>query len=134
MPGLRWTREELEAYQARRRADSSPQGTISLSEDHEADPGPEHALQGKIERFCEENGLYYFHDRSRGENKPGHPDLVVALTNGRTLWLELKSQTGRLTKDQKRIRLMLMALGHEFHVVRSFKRFLEVIHRELKNG
>lgn len=134
MPGLRWTREELEAYQARRRADSSPQGTISLSGDHESDPDPEKELQRKIERFCEENRFYYFHDRSRGENKPGHPDLVVALTNGRTLWLELKSQTGRLTKDQKRIRLMLMALGHEFHVVRSFKRFLEVIHRELKNG
>jgi hypothetical protein len=93
----------------------------------ECDPGPESELQERIEKWCKENGFPFFHDRSRNKNEPGFPDLVIALRDGRTLWIELKSKDGRLKKDQEKWRLQLMALGHEHHVIRSFKRFMEVV-------
>jgi len=43
-----------------------------------------------------------------------------------TLWVELKSADGWLREKQKDIRLQLMALGHRWYKVKSFKRFLEV--------
>lgn len=134
MSSLRWSEEQLQEYEARagRRntrpaCENAPQSTLSPLDDERPDPISENALQDKIEGFCTEWGFYWFHDRSRGKNKPGHPDLVIAMKGGRTLWIELKSKSGRLTADQKRVRLMLMQLGHEFHEVRSFKRFLEVV-------
>lgn len=120
---MRWTEDQLEEYRARTKPFSkSPRGTPEDAPDE-----PEHRLQSRIERYLTERGFYWFHDRSRRENKPGHPDLVVAAHGGRTLWLELKSKTGRLSKEQEQVRIMLMALGHEFHEIRSYRQFLLTI-------
>lgn len=131
---MRWSEEDLHEFQQRQvknnaaRITHNPFSSIkTTSAMSEADEGSESKLQAKIEGYCKERGFYFFHDRSRGCNVPGHPDLVVALHGGRVLWLELKAKSGRLTEDQKRVRLMLMALGHEFHELRSFKAFLSVL-------
>jgi hypothetical protein len=88
---------------------------------------PESKLQAQIEKWCKDNGFPYYHDYSRGKNKPGFPDIIIALPGGWALWLELKSKTGRLSKEQEQWRLKLMALGHEHYVIKSYRQFLEVV-------
>jgi len=118
--GLRYTQEEVDAFNARRKGNLAMYHTDS-------DPGPESDLQDRIETWCRDNGFPFFHDRSRKCNEPGFPDLVIALRGGRTLWIELKSRNGKMRKEQEAWRLKLLHLSHEHHVIRSFKRFLEVI-------
>jgi len=131
--GLRWTEEQLAAYQQRCRKYGS---LIIPNEDlreieamgHKPDDEPEFTLQRKCEALCTERGYPFFHDRSRGKNKAGFPDLVIALPGARTAWCELKKpKTGRLSPEQKRWRLMLMHLGHEWYEVRSFRQFCRIV-------
>jgi hypothetical protein len=121
---LRWTEDQLLEYQlkTRRKKVQSSSNSPPVVDDQ-----PERALQDRLEAYCRENGLYAFHDRSRRKNAPGHPDLVIACPGGRVLWLELKSRTGRLTADQKRVRLQLLCCGHEFHLIRSYRQFLDLV-------
>lgn len=136
---LRWTPEEYEAYQARHGKRSAPinhAGYVPLSGHSreiggahgcKADQGKEIDLQAKIERFLADRGYYFFHDRSRKENARGMPDLVIAMPEGRVLWLELKSAGGRLRPEQKMVRLKLLALGQEWYEVRSFRQFVDIV-------
>lgn len=120
---MRWTDEQLQQYQARRAPKTQPSRCVS-------DPGPEKDLQAKAEKLCREKGYHFFHDRSRGANVPGQTDLVIAMPKGRTLWVELKSRHGRLSADQKRVRMILSALGHEWHEVRSYQQFVTILDRD----
>ncbi len=126
--GLRWSNEELVQYRAKQRAcvRADRQAHADPVTADQADPGPESDLQERIERWCEERGFVYFHDKSRRVNRRGFLDLVIALPFGRTLWIEAKAKGGRLTKEQELEVLKLLALGHKVHVVRSFVRFLEI--------
>ena len=121
---LRWTEDQLLAYQlkAQLRNDQSSANMPVVVDDH-----PEKVLQDRAEEYCRENGYYAFHDRSRGQNPAGFPDLVIALPKGRTVWIEFKSKHGRLSGEQKTVRLQLMALGHEWYEIRSFRHFLSVL-------
>lgn len=126
---MRWTEDQLSEHLAKmRKINSHHLCTVGKEEIHaEPEDLAEAKLQNRIETHCREKGLYCFHDRSRGRNNPGHPDLVVSLPGGRTVWVELKSKHGRLSEDQKRVRLMLLRNGAEWHEVRSFKHWLEIV-------
>lgn len=117
---MRWTPEQLEQYHARRSVKTQPDPCTP-------DLGPEKDLQAKAEKLCLERGYHFFHDRSRGANVPGQTDLVIAMPKGRTLWVELKSKHGRLSANQKRVRMILSALGHEWHEVRSYQQFIIIL-------
>lgn len=117
---MRWTQEQLDQYRSKMCIKPEPVKT-------EADPGPESMLQEKIEKYLHECGYYFFHDRSRGKNHAGHPDLVIALPGGKTIWIELKSKHGRLSSEQSRTRQKLLFHGHEWHEIRSFKSFIDII-------
>jgi hypothetical protein len=121
---MNWTEEQFAEYQAKRRP-SIPETKPDLPPT--IDDQPERALQDRIEGWCRENGFYAFHDRSRKCNQPGHPDLVIALRDGRVLWLELKARGGRLRPEQAMIGKLLTFCGHEWHCVRSWKRFMEIV-------
>jgi predicted Holliday junction resolvase-like endonuclease len=58
---------------------------------------------------------------------PGWPDITLCLPEGRVLFLELKTGKGRMSEDQKQIARSMLFFKHEWHVVRSFKRFLEIV-------
>jgi hypothetical protein len=51
---------------------------------------------------------------------------VLALPGGRAVFLELKSESGKLRNEQKQLQRMFLFLKHEWYQVRSFKRFLEI--------
>ena len=100
----------------------------------QSDPGPESRLQSKIEAYAKREGYpclsirqlvtkyrrisYLFKD---------WPDISIALPAARTVWLELKGHKGVLKAGQRELAMQLIALGHEWHQVRSYKRFLEII-------
>ncbi len=92
---------------------------------------PESALMSKIRAYCLRNGYpAQFFPTSRKLSPfltPGIPDCIIALPAGRTLWLELKSKRGCLSDPQKQVRQQLLHLGHEWHKVKTFKAFKELV-------
>ena len=52
---------------------------------------------------------------------------MILLPGGRCLLVELKSEKGRLRTEQQAVRRQCSYLGHVIHVIRSYKRFLEVV-------
>lgn len=121
---MRWTQEQLEAWQVTRSvADATPNVA--------PDPGPESVLQGKIEAWCREWGRPCLSFRQSKHAKrmlpAGWPDMEIIMPGGKTLRIELKSARGRLSDEQKQLRLQFMALGHEIYECRSYRQFLQVI-------
>jgi hypothetical protein len=49
------------------------------------------------------------------------------MPGGKVLFLELKAKSGRLSGAQRSVAMQLLALGHRWHEVRSFKAFLLLI-------
>ena len=123
--------EDLAAKMRRIQGRDAYQAQIREERDIEADEGPESVLQGKIEAWAKEWGKpclsFRQSKKAKGFITPGWPDVTLALASGRTVYLELKSAKGTVKQDQTQIHLQLMALGHEVHVIRSFKAFLEVV-------
>jgi hypothetical protein len=123
---MRWTETQLETYLAKQ-----PRADVSGDRWQDADEGPENRLQAKIVEWAKTWGKpclsFRQSKKAQGFITPGWPDITLALAKGRVLFLELKSAKGVVEDDQKQIHLQLMALGHEVHVVRSFKRFLAIV-------
>jgi hypothetical protein len=120
---MRWTEEKLLEYQARNK---------SFKSDDKPDEENECELDRKIYKYCKDIGYYAFHDYSRGINKSGHLDWVIALPNGRTVWIENKSKNGKLSTEQKLNIIKLSGLNHEVYECRSYKKFLEIINAKPK--
>jgi len=62
------------------------------------------------------NGKMVFSPNKDGE---GLPDLIIGLPAGTTLWLETKSETGRLSPAQERFKNEFEAFGHHYRIARS---------------
>ena len=53
---------------------------------------------------------------------------MLLLPEGRVVMIENKKEKGgRMSSEQKDLRLQAMYLGHEIHECRTWKRFLEII-------
>lgn len=115
---MNWTPEELQACMMR---------FDKPTTEHEADPGPESVLQKKVMEWCRQRGYPVFHDNSRKKNLAGWPDLTIIMEDRRVLFVELKAEGGKLRKEQRHLKQIFSWLKHEIHVVRSFKKFLEVV-------
>ena len=61
----------------------------------------------------------------------GVSDLLVCLPNGVTLNIEMKTLTGKQSKDQVAIEKTLKSLGHHYYLVREFKEFKRVINKHI---
>lgn len=64
--------------------------------------------------------------------KPGVTDTVIMLNNGVTLFIELKTKTGRLSEEQKKFGSELVKRGHHAYVCRSLDDFIEIIEKHTK--
>jgi len=51
--------------------------------------------------------------------RPGFADLMFLLSGGRTLFVEVKSKTGRQSKDQKTFQRIVEQLGFDYIIARS---------------
>jgi hypothetical protein len=102
----RWTEEEYARYRARQPG-QRPQTT----------PEPERAFQGRVSALLKQQGYLVYHTYDSRGSAPGFPDLV-ACDGKRTLFIELKSPTGKLTPEQQVWIAMLEHAGQEVYVWR----------------
>ncbi len=56
----------------------------------------------------------------------GTPDLLIICPNGKFLWYELKTATGKLRHDQEIFHEELRKLGHKVYVVRSVEEAVSI--------
>lgn len=90
-------------------------------------------LQQQIRNFLYERRWAFFWSpmhKASSAGMSGITDFIVAAPNGRTLWVEAKSRTGKLRTEQLGFKMLLEANGHEHHVVRSYREFCEVVARQ----
>jgi len=125
--GMKFTEQDYQTFLAKQHK--------SIPDDpHQADDEPESTLSKKIRQFCKAKGwpalilpqnklLRYFIPE-------GWLDGVIALPEGRVIFLELKSKKGELRKAQRLMVAMLLTLGHEVYKVKTWKRFLEIIYKK----
>jgi len=76
------------------------------------------------------NGIKGAMNKSMGV-VPGVADMCYLKPEGRTCWIEWKTETGRQSEHQKRFQRICLSLGHEYHIVRSEEEFLRIINCEL---
>jgi hypothetical protein len=87
--------------------------------------GSEAVEQGKFARWLKEQWqaghLEYFWQRldKRATGKPGTPDFIVALPEGKTLWIEFKSADGVLSVPQAATFKNLARLGYRTSICHS---------------
>jgi hypothetical protein len=61
---------------------------------------------------------------------PGVADMCFLRPEGKTCWIEWKTETGRQSEDQKRFQKLCLSLGHDYVIVRSEEEFLKVINHD----
>ena len=59
--------------------------------------------------------------------KSGTPDLFVALPQGKVGWLEMKTDVGSLSQEQKNFRDKVVLLGHLWGMARSVEEALIIL-------
>lgn len=65
----------------------------------------------------------------------GVSDLILAIPNreNRGVFIEIKTPSGRVSKEQKDFLALMSSLGYRTEVVRTFDRFMDVVREQIKN-
>ena len=102
----------------------------------------EKGLQTRCEYYLKLNNISYIHlttflpvkchkcNKWINKGIPGNkglPDLVIFLDQGRTVFVELKSASGRLKDHQKEFKDTIEGLGHLYHIFRDFESFKKAL-------
>ena len=123
----RWTDSDLDEFNTKRGA------WVDVDSEDVPDVGPEAKLQIKCLKYLKEKGYPCFHDWSRKKNSRGWPDLFCFLPEGRIVLIELKAGSRKLREEQLVLRRNLNWLGYNFYVVRSYRRFIEIMKGEIND-
>lgn len=80
-------------------------------------------------KWLRENGHSFIYNRPdrASTGTPGAPDLVVAAGGGRILFIEFKTKSGKLSREQVTWHHLAATAGHTVHVVRSIEAFMELM-------
>lgn len=73
-----------------------------------------------------------FRRLAKGQKK-GFPDILI-LKSGRTIGIEIKTSTGRQSKEQKLIEQNFIEQGMEYYVVRSIEDVINILGYKVENG
>jgi hypothetical protein len=86
-------------------------------------------LHALILSYCRDNRIYVVHSRmdKRATNNTGTTDFILAMPQGRTLWIEAKRKGGKLSPEQTITRHVLRALGHQHYVVWNYADFVSIV-------
>ena len=121
---VNWTELDLQKWKDER----TP---LKRGQDFLRDPDPEGVIQNKIVKWAKTRGYPCLSLRPlrkpRGEVTPGWPDITPVINHSKTIYIELKSARGDLRPEQASIAQQMVALGHEWYQIRSYKAFLEVM-------
>ena len=89
----------------------------------------ESKLQAKCTQWLRDHGIKYIHVHGK-KNRAGILDLYCFMPDDHVIVFELKGDTGRMSDEQKEWVSYLNYHGYEVYAgVRSYKRFLEVMHK-----
>jgi len=64
---------------------------------------------------------------------PGTPDLLIIIPDGKVLWYEIKTEIGRLSKDQSNFADMLRSMNHKVFIIRSVSDAVNIYKQEVPN-
>jgi len=103
---------------------------------------PEHALSNRIRLWCGENDILCFHINVGKIKLPsggyfqtgvpnGWPDLLMMTKGGKVFFVETKTLTGNLEKDQAIMINELRKRKFEVHIIFTFTQF-EYLIEQLK--
>lgn len=129
---VRFTQFDVDSIQARQRQSEIKRGLVPT----ENTPYPEVTLKNKEselhQKICNELKRLrwaFFHGSTahRTKRTVGEPDFIIAASEGRTFYIEVKRHGGKLAPCQYAMKHALQALGHKHFVVHSFKEFLQAI-------
>ena len=86
----------------------------------------ESVIQFHIKRFLQYKGWFVFKNHQSLGSHRGVADLY-AIKNGISLWIEVKTATGKLSEDQKKFRDDIIHAGGNYFVARSIDDVIEVL-------
>ena len=95
--------------------------TLSASEARQrlAEQVSERTLQDTIVRLAKVFGFLAYHTYDSRRSAPGFPDLVLCHPErGETLFMELKTQKGKVRKEQRQWLDALQAAGQRAYLIR----------------
>ena len=72
-------------------------------------------------------GILKLHGRFIHMAPKGTPDLCVLAPGGVTWWIEVKTNRGKVSRDQLRMHQQFRGLGHRVAVVRSVESAVNVV-------
>ena len=86
-------------------------------------------LHDSILAECRSRGWIAFHGSMahRTHRTIGEPDFVILMQDGKSLLVECKSKTGKLTTEQAALAAMAEKLGHTVWTVRSMDGFMALL-------
>ena len=92
-------------------------------------PERESDLHNLIAADLRARRIYFTHSRmdKAATNSIGTTDFIIALPGGVTLWMEVKTAKGKLSREQSGVALLLKIAGHRWACVRSFEDYLREI-------
>jgi hypothetical protein len=108
---------------------SHPAGTNPIAAAMSEDRGPD-SLDAHVRRLMKDLGLRGFHAHDARRSEKGYPDWTIAGPGGQ-LWRELKTQRGRLTREQQEWLDLLAAGGGDAGVWRPEHLLSGQVAREL---
>jgi hypothetical protein len=105
----------------------------------------EDALQyACIQALNNRKEVFAFHIQNEGKRSPqqasraialglraGIPDLCLLCSDGRTRWIELKTDSGKLSTAQMRFRDLCNEWGHDWALVRSVEELHAILDKWL---
>lgn len=98
----------------------------------------ERELQEDCNAYLRTRGIRYFHDqKGRGNNKrtrAGLPDLIIWPGYGHTLFVELKTSIGCLTKEQEAFARWATANHYDYLCLRDFDTFKAHVDKLIEHG
>jgi hypothetical protein len=117
----RMTQAAVNAYEARQRQHANGLATDAAVE-KEAD------LHNEILAECRRRGWIAVHSRMDlpTTTSVGTADFIIFIDGGKTLAVECKAKSGKLSMEQLSTSAWLSKLGHTLHIVRSFPEFLSI--------
>lgn len=120
----RFSKEWFDEYQARQRAKEHP-----LVVSKEGAVEDESDLHADIKEECRKRGWIPFSGSMAHKTKRqiGEPDFIIATDDGRTLYVECKSRTGKITPSQQATLHWLLHNKQIAFVVTSIEEFRRIV-------
>lgn len=94
----------------------------------------EKVWQKQVEGLAKTLGYRHYHPYFSMRSAPGYPDLtLISPSQKRVIWIELKTEKGKVTNNQQEWLDCLAEAGQEVYVFRpsDFDRIVEILRRPL---